>query len=98
MFEQMTVARKLYSLVGGMIALMIIIGVLGLKSAKDSNAGLDTVFKDRVVPLKDLKLIADMYAVNIVDTTHKVRNGNLGWAEGRHNVTLAVKSINESSW
>jgi methyl-accepting chemotaxis protein len=53
------------------------------------------VYKDRVVPLKDLKVIADMYAVNIVDTSHKVRNGNLNWDQGRKNVDDAIKTIAE---
>jgi methyl-accepting chemotaxis protein len=48
------------------------------------------------VPLKDLKVIADMYAVNIVDTSHKVRNGNMSWAEGRRNVEDAVRTIDET--
>lgn len=86
---------RLYSLVGMMVFLLIGIGVQGLKSAKDCNEGLDTVYQDRVVPLKDLKLIADMYAVNIVDTSHKVRNGNLTWEEGRKNVEAAEKIIEE---
>jgi hypothetical protein len=75
--------------------LLLLIGYLGLHSAKLSDSGLDSVYKDRVVPLKDLKVIADMYAVNIVDTTHKVRNGNLKWDAGRKNVDEAVKTIAE---
>ncbi|MFI3123344.1 MAG: MCP four helix bundle domain-containing protein, partial [Methylococcales bacterium] len=57
--------------------------------------GLQTVYLDRVVPLKDLKIIADMYAVNIVDTTHKVRNGNISWQEASKNVDDAEKTIQE---
>jgi methyl-accepting chemotaxis protein len=36
-----------------------------------------------------------MYAVNIVDTAHKVRNGNLKWSEGQKNLAEAQKSIAE---
>jgi methyl-accepting chemotaxis protein len=95
MLNNLKVGTKLYSLIGFLSALLIFIGILGLHSAKLSNDGLDTVYKDRVVPLKDLKVIADMYAVNIVDTSHKVRNGNLKWEEGRKNVDEAVKTIAE---
>lgn len=91
----MKVATKLYCLVGALVALMIGIGMMGLKTAKDADDSLDTVYKDRVVPLKDLKVIADMYAVNIVDTSHKVRNGNLKWEDGRKNVADAAKTIDE---
>ena len=93
--KKIKVATRLYCLVGFMAASMIVIGGVGLKSANDSNEGLNTVYKDRVVPLKDLKVIADMYAVNIVDTSHKVRNGNLAWSEGRKNLEEAKKNIEE---
>jgi len=93
MFKNLSLGTRLYGLVAFMSILLIVIGFIGLKSAKISNEGLDTVYKDRVVPLKDLKTIADMYAVNLVDTSHKVRNGNLKWQEGRNNVEQAKVSI-----
>jgi methyl-accepting chemotaxis protein len=92
---KMTVGAKLYSVVGLMSLLMIIVGVTGLKLAQVSNDGLDSVYRDRVEPLQQLKIISDMYAVNIVDTSHKVRNGGLGWNDGRRNVDEAVRTINE---
>ena len=95
MLHNLKVGTKLYTLIIFLSCLSIAIGALGLHSSKLSNDGLDTVYKDRVVPLKDLKVIADMYAVNIVDTSHKVRNGNLKWDEGKKNVDEAVKTISE---
>jgi methyl-accepting chemotaxis protein len=91
----MKVGTKLYLLISFMSLLLIAIGAVGLKTAKDADDRLDTVYKDRVVPLEQLKMIADMYAVNIVDTSHKVRNGNLSWAEGRKNVDQALKTVSE---
>jgi methyl-accepting chemotaxis protein len=73
----------------------IIVGVMGLRGMSSTVAGLQTVYDDRVVPLRDLKVIADMYAVNIVDASHKVRNGNFTWEEGRKNVAEAQKVIDE---
>jgi len=93
MFTEMTVAKRLYLLVGTMAIFMIVIGVIGLHTAKSSDDALDTVYNDRVVCLKQLKVIADMYAVNIVDTSHKVRNGNLPWSKGLDNVEQAVGTI-----
>jgi len=93
MFNNIKIGAKLYALIGFLSVLLIVISFLGLSNAKEANDGLDTVYKDRVVPLKDLKVIADMYAVNIVDTSHKMRNGNVTWAEGRKNVDDAVKTI-----
>ena len=93
----MTVAKRLYFLVVIMAVFMIGIGVLGLRTARHSDDALDTVYQDRVVPLKQLKVVADMYAVNIVDTSHKVRNGNLTWPKGIENVEQAVVTI-KNEW
>jgi len=73
----------------------IVIGILGLTGIKNSNDGLKTVYEDRVIPLKQLKLVSDMYAVNIVDTCHKVRNGNLSWVDGVRNIDEATNIINK---
>jgi hypothetical protein len=60
-------------------------------------AGLDTVYQDRVVPLRDIKQIADMYAVNIVDTAHKARNGNLDKKTALKNV-LEAEALITQKW
>jgi methyl-accepting chemotaxis protein len=41
-------------------------------------------------------VIADLYAVNIVDMTHKVRNGNIEWAEARKNLQEARQGIDKT--
>jgi hypothetical protein len=74
-FKNMKIGVRLYILVGFFIVLLMVVGIMGLSSMKKASDGLETVYNDRVVPLRDLKVIADMYAVNIVDTSHKVRNG-----------------------
>jgi len=48
------------------------------------------------VPLRDLKVIADLYAVNIVDMAHKVRNGNIEWEEARKNLKDARLGITKN--
>ncbi|TBW41196.1 HAMP domain-containing protein [Siculibacillus lacustris] len=56
-----------------------IVGLAGvsLYSNSQMTAALESVFADRVVPLRDLKAVSDAYAVDIVDTTHKTRAGAL---------------------
>jgi methyl-accepting chemotaxis protein len=93
----LTIKTRLYILLAVLSALLVAIGALGLRGMSQTNAGLATVYADRVVPLKQLKVIADMYAVNVVDTAHKVRDGRLSWAEGRGNLTQAEKTI-QSNW
>jgi methyl-accepting chemotaxis protein len=89
----LTIKTRLYILLAVLSALLVAIGALGLRGMSETNAGLATVYADRVVPLKQLKVIADMYAVNVVDTAHKVRDRRLSWAEGRENLAEAERTI-----
>ena len=78
--------------------IFVAVGVLvagafsGLNSGRES---IKTLYEDRVVPLKQLKVIADMYAVNIVDASHKVRNGNFSWDEGYLAVSASKGEIDK---
>ena len=69
------------------------LGLLGMQSAVHS---LETVYLDRVVPLRDLKKIADLYAVDIVDATHKARNGNFTNAESLTRIEQAQREIDQT--
>ncbi len=93
MLKNLNVGTRLMLLVALLGLLSVTIGVNGLRGMAMCVAGLQTVYDDRVVPLRDLKVIADMYAVNIVDTSHKVRNGNISWEEGLKNLDDAELQI-----
>lgn len=73
----------------------VFVAAVGLYGMKAVNGSLSTVYNDRVVPLRQLKTVSDMYAVNIVDTCHKVRNGNISWEEGLTNIEQAEIVIRE---
>ena len=88
-----TVRVKLLTILSLLLIAMLAIGGVGWYAAKVANDGLTTVYQDRVVPLRDLKVISDMYAVNIVDTAHKVRNGNSDWKTGRKAIDEAEALI-----
>ena len=89
----MKIATKLYLLVGLLLALSVSVGGMGLFGMKTAVGGLETVYNDRVVPLRDLKDIADAYAVNIVGIAHQVRDGELSANEGLAKVESAEKLI-----
>lgn len=95
--KHLSVNLRLFLLVGLLSLVSVIVGLMGLRGMSETVGGLRTVYEDRVVPLRDLKVIADLYAVNIVDVTHKVRNGNIDWAEARKNLKDARQGI-DSNW
>ncbi|UYY79175.1 methyl-accepting chemotaxis protein [Sphingomonas sp. R1] len=92
----MTIKQKLLgclALFG--IATLLLIGV-GYWSARSSERALSTLLTDRVLPLHDLKIVADRYAVQIVDTAHKARNGNIGFAEAASNVAAGSAELHKA--
>ncbi len=91
-----SIRKKIYGLIGSLVALMVLISMVGLISMESQDGAIQNIYEQRLVPLKDLKVAVDMYAVNIVDTTHQTRNGNFSYAEGLRNIETAEKRIAES--
>ena len=94
---EMTVRARLFLLVGTVLLSMIMLGAGGLYYLKQTVYGLKTVYLDRVVPLRDLKIISDAYAVSIVDATHKARNGNIERQQALDEIVKARYLI-EKTW
>src|SRR5688500_4705416 len=91
--KNIKVSTKLLVLVIVMSLIIGVIGIYGVRNLKAANASLETVYKDRVIPLKQLKAISDWYAVDIVDASHKVRNGNTSWETGKRMIKKAKGEI-----
>jgi methyl-accepting chemotaxis protein/methyl-accepting chemotaxis protein-1 (serine sensor receptor) len=72
---------------------LVLVSLLGAWGVRSGTASLRTVYEDRVVSLKQLKTIADMYAVNIVDTAHQARDGAQTFAQATQSVETARTTI-----
>jgi len=75
------------------LALLVIISGLSLWALHSMQAGLKTVYLDRVVPLEGLKRIADMYAVNVIDAVNKANAGLFDAGKTRDEVAMAQQVI-----
>ncbi|AJP71477.1 methyl-accepting chemotaxis protein [Sphingomonas hengshuiensis] len=78
------------------LALLALLATLAAVTKTDS-AAFQTLLADRVVPLRDLKIVADQYAVAIVDASHKARNGNLTMAKAAEQVRAGRGQI-DAQW
>ncbi|WP_374337290.1 methyl-accepting chemotaxis protein [Leeia sp.] len=87
------IASRLYLLGGCLLLLIVLTGLISLYNMRAINQDFASTYNDRVVPLKQLKVVADMYAVNIVDTTHKLRNGNLNATAAQQSIETARATI-----
>ncbi len=60
------------------------------------NQGVESIYEDRVVPLEDLKSIADDYAVLVIGAVNKANAGRLTAEEALKSVIEAEKGIGET--
>jgi len=75
-----------------------IAGVIGGGAYYGMNAmteSMKSIYDDRVVPLQQLKLVSDAYAVSIVDTTHKLHADKLDWQQAAANIEGAKRTISD---
>lgn len=94
--ESWKIRTHLLVLTSTLLLGLLCVGGLGLLGMQSAVHSLETVYLDRVVPLRDLKKIADLYAVDIVDATHKARNGNFTYAESLTRIEQAQREIDQT--
>jgi methyl-accepting chemotaxis protein len=92
-FNDWKIGYRLALLAGSLAVFLVITGVLGLSSLGSINASLQSVYQDRVVPLTRLKKVSDMYAVNIVDLSHKIRSNQFNWDDAMRGLKSAQHLI-----
>ncbi len=88
--------RMSLALAGMIVALALVI-TSSIWTDHTASRTLQEGLIERVIPLRDLKAISDAYAVDIVDTSHKVRGGSLSFAEGAARIT-ASKDVIRDKW
>ena len=74
---------------------MLLIGVLAADLLRQVNEGVDRIYLDRVVPLQDLKTIADDYAVFVIDAVNKANAGRFTAEQALHSIDQAQGRIRE---
>lgn len=93
LLRSISIKAKLITLVAVLSFIALGLGIYGLSGIKATEEGLQTVYNDRVIPLEQLKQVSDLYAVNIVDTSHKVRAGTMNYSEGSKSISDALSQI-----
>lgn len=93
--QRLGIRTKLMLLFGSVLIPIAILVALALTNTKDRIEDIETIYEDRVIPLKQLKKISDLYAIFIVDCVHKVRSGTFTPEEGVVNLDKATSGIQE---
>ena len=90
-----SIRTRTWILVGVLTLLMLAVGGAGLNGLLNTRDSLKSVYADRVVPLKQLKGIADAYAVAIIDAANKTNAGLMPAEEALKGVRAASGQIKE---
>jgi methyl-accepting chemotaxis protein len=91
-------ARISTRLIGALVALFLCTLALSFVAWRSLNEQVEAfghVYQEHVVPLRDLKVISDRFAVDVVDAAHKVRNGNFKPEEGLTAMKAALAEIDQ---
>jgi methyl-accepting chemotaxis protein len=68
---------------------------LALTELKHTAEGVDRIYLDRVIPLKDLKVIADDYAVLVIDSVNKANAGLMSAQDTAQIIRSSEEQIHE---
>ncbi|MDG5497190.1 methyl-accepting chemotaxis protein [Niveispirillum sp. BGYR6] len=90
---RLTIKIILMAVLVALGGLLLANGLVGWRALNAARGDTEALYEGQVVPQRELKIIADAYAVFVVDASHKVRNGNFTWAEGLASVTQAKGDI-----
>jgi len=95
--KNIKISTKLMILALILSGIIAFVGIMGILNLRIVNKGMQTLFKDRVLPLEELKNISDAYAISVVDIAHKARNGNITWNKALQELDVAQIKI-DSNW
>ena len=87
--KNMKISTSLVIAFAVLIALMLFIAGFGVLKIKNANQSMKSIYDDRVVPMKQLKIVNDVYGPIIVDPTNKA-------ALGLMDPPTALKTVDEA--
>ena len=93
---KLTIRARLLACLAALALGMVAIGLSGLISNILTGRAIHSIMVDRLEPMQRLKIVSDMYAVNIVDTAHKARAGTVSADEARKSIAAAQAAISEN--
>ncbi len=91
--NRLSIRTRLTLLVGGLLCLLVMASIQTVAHVLRANDTLHGLYTHRVLPLQQLKNVADAYAVGVVDAAHKVRDGAFSADEGNKAIAEARTTV-----
>lgn len=93
MLKNITIKTKLITLLILPIVGLIIVMLTALNGLFSAESGTKRIYNDRVIPLEDLKIIADDYAVLVIDSINKANAGLISVDKAVNDITASKVEI-----
>lgn len=93
----MKISHKLVLILSSLCIFLLCISAFSWKESRAQRDSIQTIYEDRVVPMRDLKIIADAYAVSVIDLTNKTNAGLLNAEDAVVALSKAQDTI-KSRW
>ncbi|WP_372770618.1 methyl-accepting chemotaxis protein [Pseudoalteromonas sp.] len=97
MLNTLSVKSRLTILITVPIVAFIVLAFVTLALTKSLVSGIQSINNDRVVPLKQIKVVSDNYAVSIVDNLHKY-NAQLMTKSQLLNAIESAENVANENW
>ncbi len=92
-FKKAKISARLMLIAAVLLSAMMAVGFAGYTGMSQMRTSMASIYNDRVVPLRQLKILSDTYAVQVVDTAHKARAGDITFAQALDNIAQAKETI-----
>lgn len=92
----MKISSKLILILSSLSIGLLVISVFGWDGNRKQHTSIQTIYEDRVIPLRDLKVIADAYAVSIIDLTNKTNAGLIKAEDASRDINAAQLLIKKT--
>jgi methyl-accepting chemotaxis protein len=91
--NELSIKTKLILLLAIPMASLMLIALMAINTFHNINEGIGRIYDDRIVPMKQLKTIADDYAVLVIDAINKADNNIISSAEAINHIQTAQNRI-----
>jgi methyl-accepting chemotaxis protein len=84
--KNINVSTKMIILIATMGIMGLMVGIFGINQLKITNAKMEDVFKDALIPYQELKAVSDLYSYNFIGLKSKLLNKQTTWDEANRQI------------
>jgi methyl-accepting chemotaxis protein len=94
--KALTIKQTLTIAMWVLVAISVAMGAISFYASRQTDAMIRKAYEEDVLGVRELKIVADLYAVSIVDTAHKARAGALSQSEAIASIKNAQQRVHMS--